>query len=210
MSEKQLQMDLVGLPQDESPIVARRRWAVEGCLGKPGLHEREKDDFYATDPLAVEWLCEIEQLRHDIWEPACGQGHIAKVLVEHGFNVRSTDLINRGYGQGGVDFFAQTEAWEGDIVTNPPFKYAQEFVEHAMELVKPGGKVCMFMKLQYLEGNTRRKLYDKYPPKRVWVSSSRIKCARAGEDFTGGSMIAFAWYIWEKGYEGETTLKWFN
>ena len=122
--------------------------------------------------------------------------------------MRSTDLIDRGYGTGGVDFFLQKDIFDGDIVTNPPYKYAQEFIEHALTLVPDGHKVCMFLKIQFLEGKTRRKLFDTQPPKRVWVSSSRIQCGRNG--IFQGSMIAYAWYVWEKGYQGDTVLKWFN
>ena len=65
-----------------------------------------------------------------------------------------------------------------------------------------------------MEGKSRRKLFEKYPPKTIWVSSSRIMCAKNG-DFDemiagGGSAVAYAWYVWEKGYKGDTILKWFN
>lgn len=109
---------------------------------------------------------------------------------------------------GGVDFLKQTEIFDGDIITNPPYRYAQEFIEHALEIVPYGRKVCMFLKVQFLEGKKRRLLYDTVPPKRVWVSTSRIQCSKNG--VFKGSMAAYAWYVWEKGYKGETTLKWFN
>lgn len=125
-----------------------------------------------------------------------------------GYNVLSTDLIDRGYGKGGIDFLAQTEMFDGDIVTNPPYKYAQEFIEHALKLVPDNHKVCMFLKVQFMEGKARRKLFDEQPPKTIWVSTSRIQCGRNG-DFKG-SMVAYAWYIWQKGYKGATEVKWFN
>ena len=138
----------------------------------------------------------------------CGQGHLAKVFEQHGYNVKSTDLIDRGFGTGGVDFLACEDKFDGDIVTNPPYKYAQEFIEHALALVNDGNKVCMFLKVQFLEGKGRRELFDKYPPKCVWVSSSRIKCGKNGN--FAESMVAYAWYVWERGYHGDTILKWFN
>lgn len=107
-----------------------------------------------------------------------------------------------------MDFLKVQEPWKGDIVTNPPYKYALEFIEHGLELIPEGNKLCMFLKVQFLEGKSRRKLYEVQPPKRVWVSSSRIQCGKNG-DFHG-SMIAYAWYIWEKGYKGDPILKWFN
>ena len=136
------------------------------------------------------------------------KGICQKCLRGGGYNVLSTDLIDRGYGKGGVDFFLQTEMFDGDIITNPPYKYAQEFIEHALELVPDNHKVCMFLKVQFLEGKARRTLFEEQPPKTIWVSSSRIQCGRNG--VFSGSMIAYAWYIWQKGYRGATEIKWFN
>lgn len=173
--------------------------------------EREKHDYYATHPSATEWLCKIETFNKNILEPCCGEGHISKVLEENGYNVTSTDLIDRGYGIGGVDFFKREEVFDGDIVTNPPYRNADKFVEKALELVPNGNKVCLFLKLQFLEGKQRRKLFEKAPPCTVWVTSSRLSCAKNG-DFDGYSSnaIAFAWFVWEKGYKGDTIVKWFN
>ena len=181
-----------------------------GCIGASNMAqaEREKDDYYATSPIAAECLADMEILSKNIWEPACGEGHLSKVFEARGFNVKSTDLVYRGYGEGNIDFLAQRDPYNGDIITNPPYKYAEAFIEHALELVPRGNKVCMFLKLTFLEGKKRQALFHKYPPKVIWVSSSRIPCATDGE--FKNSMIAYAWYIWEKGYNGETTLRWFN
>ena len=185
---------------------------VSRFIGSHALskEDRQENDYYATSPIAAEWLLRIENLKSDIWECACGEGHLAKVFIEHGFNVRSTDLIDRGFGRGGVDFLKTSEMWWGDIVTNPPFKHAQEFIEHGLNIVPEGSKVCMFLKVQFLEGINRRSFFKEYPPKRVWVSSSRVEFGKNGNFEHRGSMLATAWYVWEKGYKGETTLKWFN
>lgn len=66
--------------------------------------DRQAEDYYATDPVAAEWLLKIEDLKKDIWECACGEGNLAKVFIEHGYNVRSTDLIDRKFGRGGWTF----------------------------------------------------------------------------------------------------------
>lgn len=173
--------------------------------------ERQEDDFYATDPKAAKLLLELEDFDHNIWECACGEGHLAEVFKEAGHNVFATDLIDRGYGAGGFDFLNCNESWDGDIITNPPYKYAQEFVEHAMELVPDGAKVAMFLKLQFLEGKARRELFKKYPPKTVYVSSSRLICAKNGDfETVTSSAVAYCWYVWVKNYKGDTTIKWFN
>lgn len=116
---------------------------------------RANYDFYATDPRMAEELCKHVELVN-VWECACGAGHLAKVFERYGLLGRATDIVDRGYGESGVDFLLQTEQWNGDIVTNPPYKYAREFVEHALRLVRNGSLVCMFLKLTFLEGQGRR------------------------------------------------------
>ena len=176
--------------------------------------EREIDDYYATEPRAAELLLENETFNNVIWEPACGGGHLSRVFEDAGHNVFSTDLIDRGYGIGGVDFLAHTGKWDGDIITNPPYKYAKAFIQKALECVEDGAKVAMFLKIQFLEGKERKKLFTAYPPKTVYVSSSRLLCAKNAEfakmKAGGGSAVAYAWYLWEKGYMGPTTVKWIN
>lgn len=176
--------------------------------------ERQAEDFYATEPRAAELLLELEEFDENIWECACGQGDLSKVFEGAGHKVLSTDLVDRGYGTGGVDFLKCNKMFNGSIISNPPYKYAKEFVEHALELVPDGHKVAMFLKLQFLEGKARRELFEKYPPKTVYVASGRLLCAKNG-DFEGmraggGSAVAYAWYVWEKGYSGDTVIKWFN
>lgn len=187
--------------------------AIYSCHGASNHSEdeRETNDYYATDPIAAEWLVKLENLDNNIWECACGEGHLAKVFINKGYKVKCTDLVNRGFGEGGIDFLKQTEIFDGDIITNPPYKMAKEFVEHAIEIVTIGNKVCMFLKLTFLEGKARKILFEKYPPKIVYVSSSRLKCAKNGNfEEKDGTAVAYAWYIWEKGYKGPTTIKWFN
>ena len=99
-----------------------------------------------------------------------------------------------------------------DIITNPPYKYAKEFVKHALDTSSIGTKVAMFLKLTFLESKSRKELFEKYPPKVVYVSSSRLQCARNG-DFTEyskgvGTAVAYAWFVWEKGYTGEPIIRW--
>ncbi len=127
--------------------------------------ERETHDYYATKPKALELLCELETFAPNIWECACGEGHLAEVLKEKGHKVVCSDLIDRGYGTGGIDFLKCEKQFDGDIITNPPYKYAKEFVEHALKIITDGHKVVMFLKLQFLEGKERRKLFERYPPK---------------------------------------------
>ena len=177
-------------------------------------NEREEHDYYATEPKALELLLEKETFDPYVWECACGEGHLSEVLKQRGYIVKSTDLINRGYGNGNVDFLSTTCAHNGDIITNPPYKYAQQFVEKALSIIPEGNRVAMFLKLTFLEGKSRRKMFDKFPPKLIYVASGRLLCAKNG-DFdkfsqNGGSAAAYGWFIWEKGYTGEPIVRWFN
>ena len=176
--------------------------------------EREENDFYATDSIAIDVLLEKATLSHNLWECACGDGQLSKRLIELGYDVKSTDLVDRGFGQGGIDFLTQTEIFDGDIITNPPYKRAQEFIEKGLELVPDGHKVFMFLKLQFLEGKARRKLFDRGELKTLYVSSSRILCAKNAQfdqmKAGGGSAVAYGWYEFEKGYKGKPTIEWIN
>ena len=178
--------------------------------------EREVNDYYATDPIAIDVLINDgkSEINHNVWECARGEGHLAKRLSDYGYNVTATDLIDRGFGIGDVNFLETNTIFNGDIVTNPPYKNAVKFIEHALDIIPTGNKVFMFLKLQFLEGKSRKELFKKYPPKCIYVSSSRILCAKNG-DFegmkkSGGSAVAYAWYEWEKGYTGDTIIKWVN
>ena len=174
-------------------------------------HERQAEDYYATEPKATEWLCKLERFKGPILEPSCGEGHMAKVLMAQGYEVEARDLVDRGYGEV-ADFLAiDNLEWDGNIVTNPPYKFAQEFVEKALSIIPEGKKVAMFLKLTFLEGKARRSLFRSTPPIRVWVSSSRLKCAMNGDfEAYGSSAAAYAWFVWEKGWKGDTIVKWFN
>lgn len=175
-------------------------------------HDRADKDYYATEPAATDWLCRLEQFTGPILEPSCGEGHISERLKAAGYEVVSRDLEDRGYGEGGRDFLGgDIEPWPGDIITNPPYAFAQEFVERALEMVQPGHKVAMFLKLTFLEGKRRRDLFKSSPPIRIWVSSSRLKCAMNGDfENTGGSATCYAWFVWEKGFTGHPEVRWFN
>ena len=175
--------------------------------------EREKNDYYATDPIAINKLLTVERPNENIWECACGAGHLSKRLEWFGYNVKSTDLIDRGYGETGVNFLAQTEMFAGDILTNPPYKYAMEFVLKALELIPDGYKVFMFLKLTFLEGKKRyNELFKKFPPKSIYVFSERVLCAKNARfdemKAGGGSAVAYAWFVWQKGFRGVTEILW--
>ena len=180
--------------------------------------EREPNDYYATEPKALELLLDLETFTPHVWECACGGGHLSEVLKSRGYRVRSSDIVDRGYeGTELLDFLSikKEDVKEvSDIITNPPYKYAKEFVEHALSVSMDGTKVAMFLKVQFLEGKARRELFRKYPPRIVYVASSRLLCAKNGEfekmRKSGGSAVAYAWFVWVKGFKGIPVIKWIN
>lgn len=182
------------------------------AIGGNKIEEREINDYYATEPKAVEKLLHLETFNENIWECACGENHITNVLRNNGYNVRASDLIVRTDDVEQMDFLTSNEHFNGDIITNPPYKYATEFVYKALDSINEGNKIAMFLKVQFLEGKKRKILFQKFPPKVIYVSSSRLNCAKNGDfkTFNQNSAIAYAWYVWEKGYKGDTVVKWFN
>lgn len=171
---------------------------------------RQEDDFYATDPIAINILLSVETFNGPILEPACGMGHMSEALKAHDYSVISSDLIDRGYGMVGIDFFTYKNT-TGHIITNPPFKHAVEFIRHAINIIPVGNKVAMFLKILFLETDKRKSLFEEFPPKTVYISANRICCAKDG-DFVKNTTkaVGYAWYVWEKGFNGTTELKWVN
>lgn len=173
-------------------------------------HEREQHDFYSTDPNALRLFLDKFKLHTKVWEPACGMGHLSDVLEEYGYIVRSSDLIDRGYGNTGINFLEIKERdLNMDILTNPPYKYAYEFVDKAMDIIANGYYVVMFLKIQFLEGQKRLELFKKYPPKYIYVNSKRQICYINGDmSKKMSSATCYCWFVWEKGFTDDPIIKW--
>lgn len=174
--------------------------------------DRQIQDYYATPGYAVEALLELEDFQRNIWEPACGGGHIADVLKKHGHSVRCSDIVDRGFDGTELADFLQTTPHDFvtpcDIITNPPYSLATEFVWKAMHNVHDGAKVAMFLKIQFLETQKRFDLFSKYPPKKVWVFVNRVNCGKNGL-FTGeSSAVCYAWFVWQRGFDGNPEIDW--
>ena len=171
---------------------------------------REKNDFYATNPHALEIAMPIlkDLLHHNVWECACGQGHLSEVLKRNGYNVKSTDLIDRGYGTV-EDFLKCEKVFNGDILTNPPFKLAEQFVAKSFELIEEGNYAIFFLKVQFLESKSRKKMFEKYPLKYLIVNSERQQCAKDADfEHLKATTQCYCWYVFQKGYKGEPIVKW--
>jgi hypothetical protein len=153
-----------------------RALSIVGASRENG--KREADDFYPTPAYVVEELLKREVFEGVTWECACGEGDISKVLISNGIETISTDLIDRGYGIP-ADFFT-FDLKTSNIITNPPFKYAKEFVERAK--LQTDGKIAMFLKTVFLEGASRYSMFNDsgYPLKVVYQFSKRVTLTKGG------------------------------
>lgn len=168
---------------------------------------RPEDDFYPTPSPVTEALLEAESFGREIWEPACGDGAICRVLERNGHSVTASDLIDRGYGETGKNYFDATQAPCRQMITNPPFVLAEEWVKHAKRLKVD--KFALLVKLAFLEGVERSQLLRESGLSRVWVFKRRVTFTRNGEPQTGTGMIAFAWFVWDK-HGGPPVVGWID
>ncbi len=179
--------------------------------GKEALSVR-RDDLYETPAPAVHALLRAEKLPHFLWECAAGPGAIVRPLRAAGHTVLASDLVD--YGQPshfhGRDFLMEQSAPAGTqaIVTNPPFKLADQFVAHALELCP---LVIMLLRLAFLESERRRPILDGGHLARVHVFRNRLPMMhRDGYSRTsrqGSSAIPFAWFVWDRAHTGPTELR---
>lgn len=131
------------------------------------------------------------------------------MLKAHGYKVIAMDIADRGYPDTIVqDFFLHNKNDRADIITNPPYSLATEFVKHSLDISPTGTKVAMFLKIQFLESKKRYELFQEYPPKRIYVFVSRINCGKNGVFTKEASAVCYAWFVWEKGFIGKPTIDW--
>lgn len=169
-----------------------------------------KDDLYETPPEAVTALLKAESLPEVIWEPACGPGSIVRVLRGAGRQVYATDLVDYESPDqdcAGWDFLLERQLPIGvqAIVTNPPYKLADKFVRHALELCP---QVIVLLRLAFLESSGRSDILDTGHLARVHVFRRRLPMMHrdgwAGKRST--NTIAFAWFVWRRDWHQPTII----
>lgn len=182
-------------------------------------YERAQHDWYREPPWLVDALLDAEQFEGGVLDPACGGGTIPSRCLARGLLAIGSDIVNRGFGER-QNFFVRTAPID-NIITNPPFNQAQQFVEHALKLTRR--KVAVVQRLAFLEGQKRKRMFDGTPLARVWVSSRRA-CMPPGTGFITdsqrdqwgalrtqegrGGAIAYAWFVWDHAHSGPPTLGW--
>jgi hypothetical protein len=171
-------------------------------IGRDRVNEHP-DGFYPTPPRGPRALLAVESFAGKVWECACGDGAISRVLEAAGLQVLSTDLIDRGYGQGGHNFLADHTTCADHIITNPPAELSQRFVEHALTRISPGGTVCMLLRTNWEVAQAHRHLMARCC--RKWTFSRRLAMHRGG--YTGkraSPQLDCSWYVFHPGYIGPT------
>lgn len=157
-------------------------------------NKRRSLDFYPTPKEVTHALMKFLDMDECvIWEPACGDGAMSKVLKEYGHEVHSTDIRCTGYGLGDIDFLTATKSCDA-IITNPPFKISAEFITHAL---KQADTVAMVLKSQYWHAKKRIELFKDNPPAYVLALTWR-------PDFMGGERggsptMEVHWTVWMNG-----------
>lgn len=174
------------------------------------LADSNGPDFFPTPAWATHALIAHENFQGSIWEPACGDGAMSEVLKLTGKHVISSDLYDRGYGTPGFDFLkGQCSPPAANVVTNPPFRLAEEFVRQALKTISRTGKAAFLLRLAFLEGAGRAKgLFKEHPVSRIWVFSERITFYPPDTPVAGGGTMAYAWFVWDRTHTGPPEIHW--
>ena len=95
------------------------------------------------------------------------------------------------------------------IITNPPYKFAKEFVNKSLDLIENGEYAIFLLKTTFLEGKSRRtELFDKHELKYVWVFSERVGCLKNDKPSKDSSAVSYSWFVFQKGYNNLPIIDW--
>jgi hypothetical protein len=187
-----------------------RMTLITGLGSRPvSSYERSANDWYVEPTWAVDALIEAEKFVGTVFDPACGRGTIPMTFTAHGIAAGGSDICDRGFGQT-RDFLDATyrpDVYE--VVSNPPFNLAEQFIAKALDL--GAVKVAMLLRLSFLEGKKRKAMFKSTPLARVRVFSSRVSMPPGhllGSIKAANGTTAFAWFVWEHGYTGKPELGW--
>ncbi len=174
-------------------------------------YERHADDWYVEPAWSVEELARVERpFTGVVLDPCCGGGNIPRTLRQMGVDAIGVDLRDRGYTHGAVAPYIESIPFVApdSVISNPPYREARAFVETS--LTHTTDRVCCLLRLAFLETPARAAWFRESGLSRVWVSSRRISMppGDSGAEAKGGK-VAFAWFVWEHGWNGVPVLGWF-
>lgn len=177
--------------------------AIAGGGSEESKARREDGDFFPTTAECLYALLDAEPWLKlpglSIWEPHCGEGHIAIPLSQLGHAVHATELKDRGFGLTGVNFLKAKRAPVDGIVMNPPFAGAQWHIRRALSFGYEF--VISLLPAEFWNRDKHLKLWREYQPSRIYQVAWK-------PDFTGGGSGIFCvqWNVWRRGFEGATTI----
>jgi len=179
---------------------------LPGALRAIHARPRWPRDWYVEPAWCVRALFELVPFIGPIHDPACGGGTIVKVALEFGYEASGSDLIARGFCEGGTDFLADYTP-RRSIVTNPPYVEAERFVQHAIEVAE---RVAVIVPLTFSAGQRRcRSLFLPHPPALELVLAKRPSMPPGGTDIPAkGGTTDFSWLIWDRQHSGPTLKRW--
>lgn len=158
-------------------------------------------DFFPTPPWATRALCEYLRVRDEhlyakrVWEPACGQGDMAKPLGEYFELVYASDVHEYGFGAQRDFLFPGDEPAFDWIITNPPFRLAEQFAHTAIDRAVEG--CAILVRSAFLEGIGRwESLFSKRKPHAILQFTERVAMVKGRVDETASSATAYSWIVW--------------
>jgi hypothetical protein len=204
-------MPMERLTRMAGPIPVQRNRGYPRQSGYP----RVDKDFYVEPRWVVHLLLDVESFEGPVHDPACGSGTIPSVCLERGIPATGSDIVHRGFGEV-RDFFSCTDGVD-NIICNPPYRRAEAFLRHSLELAKR--KVALILPLTFLESRRRDRLFIETPPMLVMPCSDRPSMPPGvleGErDHWGavvqpaskGGTMPYAWFIFVRGFRGDTVMR---
>jgi hypothetical protein len=175
---------------------------------------RDSLDDFPTPPWATRAL--IEHVFDDkaalskmlCLEPACGVGHMSKVLSEYFREVRSSDIHPYGYGEV-RDFLAipfETNACDW-VITNPPFRLGEQFVLRALKVARHG--VAILARTVFIESVGRyENVFRDTPPTKFAQFTERVPMVKGRLDRKASTATGYGWLVWEKSNPSPPRLMW--
>ena len=168
--------------------------------------DAEGPDYYPTPVWGTLALLKYVNFNGSVLEPCCGDGAMSEVLEGAGYEVVSSDIIDRGFGEV-IDFLNIKKPY-ANIVTNPPFNIAETLLTHALNLAEE--KVCLLLRTAFLESKRRFNLFYKTRrPAKLLVFTQRLSMYPKGQEVDGGGTTSYSWFVWDKkDLSGRTEVVW--
>ena len=162
---------------------------------------RSKLDHYETPRHTLMSLLAHHKIKYPVLEPCAGHGSIANILKSNG------DVVTNDIDLDMVcDFNFNFLTWGPSnkfktILTNPPFNLAESIIKKSIQDIEFGNEVIMLLRLNFLGSEKRRRFWNNYPAKKIYALSKRPRFIRSGDS------TEYGWFVWQKGWSGNTTLE---